>query len=149
MEASPESKGLLTKALRDNDHLVRRKACEAMLRSRQYPEFESIKRILISEDLNEAWASRRLLEKIPFEQWREAMLETENHRLFIQCGLAAMIAHPGKKNSYEVLARVSSLMGGFVSDRNFIEMLRIIQLSLERGNIDPEQIPAFCADMAD
>jgi putative heme-binding domain-containing protein len=149
LEPTDETQRLLTKALDDDDRLVRRRTCEAMLRSQQYPEFDSIKRILISDDRSEAWAARRLLEKIPFEQWREAMLETENHRLFIQCGLAAMIAHPSKKNSYDVLARASTVMEGFVSDRNFIEVLRVIELALERGEVDPGQIPAFSADVAD
>ncbi|MCA9105870.1 MAG: HEAT repeat domain-containing protein, partial [Planctomycetales bacterium] len=139
----------LTELLGDEDRLVRRKAAEALLRAELLPSFENLKRMLISDDRYESWAARRLLERFDPATYHDEMLSTDNHRLFIQCATAMLIAHPTKTHSYETLARVAELIQGFVSDRNFIDMLRVVQLAMERGEVEPELIPAFAEMMAD
>lgn len=145
---SPATKRLLIKLLDDDEPKVRRLACESLLRIEEAPDFEELKRMLISEDQFETWSARQLLQKIPNEDWIDEILETENQRLFVQGALALMITDPSKQNAYSVLARISEYMRGFVSDRNFVDMLRIVQLGLVRGEVDPEDIPAFANDMA-
>ena len=145
----PEAAVSLAELLEDEDRWVRRKAAEAMLRGGHKPEFATLKRLLISDDRNEAWAGRRLLERLDPSVYHDEMLETDNHRIFIQCAVATMIAHPSRKNAYEVLARAAELMDGFVSDRNFVDLLRVVELGLERGEVPPDAIPAFAERMSD
>lgn len=145
---TPDSIDMLTAMLEDSDRNVRRLACDSLARLDAPPSFEALERMLISDDRFECWSARRLLERIPPEQWRDQLLETENHRLFVQGALALIIVDPTKRNSYDVLARVSEFMRGFISDRNFIDMLRVTQLALVRGEVDPADIPAFCDDMS-
>lgn len=139
----------LTQLLADEDRMVRRKAAEALVRSGQTPAFADLKRMLISDDRVESWAARRLLERLDPATYHDEMLSTDNHRLFIQCATATLVAHPTLNGSYEILARVAEHVQEFVSDRNFIDMLRVVELALERGDVDPTQIPAFAEIMAD
>lgn len=139
----------LSTLLRDDDRLVRRKAAEGLVRSGLIPEFASLKRMLISDDRAESWAARRLLERLDPSVYHDEMLSTDNHRLFIQCATANLVAHPSLNSSYEVLARVAEHIQEFISDRNFIDMLRVVELALERGDVDPAEIPAFAEMIAD
>ena len=54
-----------------------------------------------------------------------------------------MTAEPTIENAYDVLARTSDLMDGFVSDTDFVDLLRVIQISIAQGKVDPKQVPAF------
>ncbi len=149
LAADERCRELLTELLDDEDRLVRRKAAEGLVRAGAVPELASIRRLLISDDRTEAWAGRRLLERLDPATYRDEMLATDNHRLFIQCAVATMIAKPSLAASYDVLARSAELMQGFVSDRNFVDLLRVIELALERGEVDPAEIPAFAEAIAD
>jgi putative heme-binding domain-containing protein len=143
------SRDILISMLEDSDRRVRRKACEGLLRSEQTVPLAKLQTILVSDDRFEAWAARRLLERLPELEWREEILTSENQRLFIQGATALLIAYPSQKNAYAILARSSQFMDGFVSDRNFVDLLRVMQLSMVRGKVDPTKIPAFRERIAD
>jgi len=88
-------------------------------------------------------AARRLLEATPTSQWRDAIMEVEDLRVFLQAATALMIVEPEIQNAYRVLARVSSTLDGFVSDSDFVDVLRVTQLALDQANVDPTMIPVF------
>ena len=137
------SEKLTIKLLSDGNAMVRRIAAQSALRQKARPPIETLIPMLKSYDRNEALVARRLLERIPSFEWREQILGSDETRVFIQGAAALMIADPSLPNSYKVLARVSKLMDGFVNDADFVDLLRVAQLAMVRGDVDPQKIPAF------
>lgn len=149
LHSSRETHDRLIALLEDDDATVRRVACESLLRAGQVPPFERLVPSLASADRAEAWAARRLLERMPPAQWKEAVLETENQRLFLQGGLALMVAHPSPENALEVLQQISQMLLGFVADREFADLLRLCQVALLRGEISPDDVPQLRDQLAE
>jgi putative heme-binding domain-containing protein len=52
-----------------------------------------------------------------------------------------MIAHPSADHSLKVLKIVEVILQGFVSDRNFADLLRLTQVALHQGKMTATQIP--------
>jgi putative membrane-bound dehydrogenase-like protein len=130
----------LIEMLDDSDRFVRRSACEALSRADQAPPVDKLLKLLASDDRFEAWSARRLLERMPLTAWKKQVLEADGHRLLIQGGLALMIAHPSKEHGLEVLQQVRKHMQQFVSDGDFVDLLRLAQVSLHRGEVPPDEI---------
>ncbi|HND52157.1 MAG TPA: HEAT repeat domain-containing protein [Pirellulaceae bacterium] len=130
----------LTALLADADRTVRRKACEALVRAEQTAEVEKLFTALASDDRFESFAARRLLEATPVEKWREQVLETDNQRILIQGGLALATAHPDAQNSQQLVGRIGLAVQKFVSDRNFVDMLRVVEVAVHRGSLPPSQL---------
>lgn len=139
----------LIELLDDGDRAVRRKACEALARADQAPPIDKILTLLGSDDRFEAFAARRILERMPVEDWRDRVLAAKNHRVLVQGSLALMIAHPSRENALAVLEQISVAMRGFVSDREFLDMLRVAQVALARGHLQPEDVPGLRRQLAE
>jgi putative heme-binding domain-containing protein len=125
--------------LDDQDRTVRRRACEALLRAGQAAPLAKLTRSLTSDDRWEAFAARRILEQTPIEEWREQVLSSNDQRVFVQGALALLVAYPTEENATAVLHRFAELMGSFISDRNFIDMLRVAQVAFHRAPIKADQ----------
>jgi putative heme-binding domain-containing protein len=149
MHPTAQTHRRLIELLDDGDRAVRRKACEALARADQAPPVEKILALLGSDDRFEAFAARRILERMPVEQWRSRVLDSKNHRVLVQGGLALMIAHPSRDHGLEVLERISTAMRGFVSDRDFLDMLRLAQVAVGRGKLLPEDVPGLRQQLAE
>ena len=149
LHADGETHQRLIELLTDSDRAVRRKACEALARADQAPPLDRLLKMLSSDDRHEAWAARRVLERMPIESWRKEVLESTDHRLLIQGGLALMIAEPRRDNAIAVLERISRAMAQFVSDQDFIDMLRLMEVCLIRGQLKPEEVPGLRRQLAD
>src|SRR5262249_51632425 len=139
----------LVELLEDSDRAIRRRACEALARADQAPPLDKLLALLASDDRFEAWAARRVLERINPAEWRDKVLTSKNQRHVVQGGLALMVAHPDRENALMVLERLSKSMQGFVSDRDFIDMLRLTQVSLSRGKLQPDEVPGLRRQLAD
>ena len=133
----------LNRMIGDDNPLVRRVAGESMLRRKLEPELSAILPLLSSTDRIEAMVARRLIERIPAERWEDDVFTTEDKRLFIQGSVALMTADPTLDRAYQVLARASKFMEGFVNDYDFVDMLRTMELALVRGEIDPAKVPGL------
>ncbi|HEX5106632.1 MAG TPA: c-type cytochrome, partial [Pirellulaceae bacterium] len=105
--------------------------------------------LVASDDRAEAWAARRILERMDVALWRDQVLTSKNPRLLVEGGLALVIADPTRENALAVLEQVHKLMGGFVSDRDFIDMLRVMQVAIHRGQIQPDEIPGLKRQLAE
>jgi putative heme-binding domain-containing protein len=141
LQPDAEIREALVSMLDDADPSVRRRACESLVRGGLTAPVGKLIGLLQSEDRYEAWCARRLLEEIPSEQWKELLIDDENHRLVIQSSLALLTAEPSKDNAMLVLQRIVELMNGFVTDRDFTDMLRVVQLAMIRGQIAPDEVP--------
>ena len=139
---------VLNRLLEDSEPMVRRAAAEAMLTLGAEPEFSALVTLLKSADRTEAFVARRLLERIPSARWKEEILTTDDKRLFIQGAVALSIAEPKLETSYSILARGSKFMEGFVSDTDFVDMLRAMQLALVQAQVDAGDIPGFARRIA-
>lgn len=133
----------LVSLLSDSNRGVRREACEALTRLGLPVEFDDIEAILASDDRTEAWAGRRLLERTPTSEWRDLVLSTKDNRVFIQGATALLVVEPSETNALDVIARFEELSKEFVSDADFTDMLRVVQIALHRGNVDVESVPSL------
>jgi len=140
IHASEETKPALVQLLADSDRRVRRRACEALLRAGQNPPLDALIPLLKSDDAVEAWAARRLLETSPVDSWRGQLLSTDDHRLLIQGGLALMMADPSPEHAKLVLDQAAAAMRMFVTDRDFVDLLRVVQVALLRGEVPPSEV---------
>ena len=139
----------LAEMLEDTDKFVRRKACEALSRADQAPVLDNLKKLLTSDDRFEAWSARRLLERMKLEDWKGELLGSSDNRLLIEGALALVIAYPDRQNSLDVLAKIAGAMDKFVSDRDFVDLLRLAQVAIVRGDIKPEDAPGLKRKLRD
>jgi putative heme-binding domain-containing protein len=149
LHPTPGTQQRLVELLEDSDRTVRRKACEALARADQGAPVETVLKLLASDDRYEAWAARRILERMDVAAWREQVLAATTPRLLVQGGLALLIAKPSKENALAVLEQVHKAMGGFVSDRDFVDLLRLVQVAVQRGPILPEDVPGLKRQLAE
>lgn len=147
--ADEATQAQLVKMISDTNRTVRRNACEALVRAGQTVAFEDIVDSLTSDDRTEAWAARRLLERIPAEQWREEVLTSDNHRIFIQGSLALLIASPSHDNALAVLERFNTLIDAFITDEDFVDMLRLTQVALHVGGVPSHEIALLSAKLGE
>lgn len=127
----------LTQLLADPDAVVRRRACEALVRRQATVPVESLRKLAISDDRFEAWAAMQLMERLPSDELKREVSETDNQRLFIIASAALMRSSPSEANGMVVINKSLKVLEAFVNDRNFIDILRVQQLALMRGEIDP------------
>lgn len=149
LHPSEEGHVRLIEMLDDSDRFVRRSACEALSRGDQAPPVDKLFKMLASDDRYESWSARRLLERMPVAAWKSKIFEAKGHRLLVQGGLALMIAHPSKENGLEVLQHVQKHMQTFVSDGDFIDLLRVAQVAIHRGQVPADELISFRALLAD
>jgi HEAT repeat protein len=139
----------LVEMLDDEDPLVRRKVCEALAQAGHTQWSDKLKGILASPDRFEAWSARRLLERIDPAQWEDVVLQTRDHRLFIQGAIALLVVNPEPETAKKVVHCVREILPGFVSDADFIDLLRVTQLALLRGGLTEEDVPELRYQLAD
>lgn len=130
----------LERMLEDRDMRVRRVACEAMLRTKHQPTPEDLLPLLRSNDRTLAFVARRVLETIPAGKWRDLVLESDDPRIGIQGTLAMVNIDSSEATSVQALSKLSQMMRGFLSDADFVDLLRVMQVALDRGKIKPEKV---------
>ncbi len=134
---------VLIKMLGDEDARVRRASCHSLVRLDIKPEFSQVAPILESANRTESFAARRLLETMDVESWKTTVLESGQRRLFVNGATALMIVEPSLANAYAILARVSQWLDQSASDSDMLDLLRVTELALAEGSVDPAKIPLF------
>lgn len=148
LKGDTQCQTLLNQLLADDSGLVRRVTCESFLRLGVQPEPKLLLPVLTSLDRVESGVARKLLEQIPVEKWESLVLNSTDKRVFIQGSIAMMAAAPSLERSYQVLASASTLMDGFVNDLDFVDLLRVMELALVQGQVDPQRVPGLSARIA-
>ena len=143
LKNAADAQTILRLLANDTDAQVRRLACESYMRIGVDPPLDLVLRMLPSLDRVEALTARRLIERMPPNQWEEEIFTTGDKRLFIQGAVALMTAHSNLERSYRVLAKSSKFMEGFINDQDFIDMLRAMQLALVQGKVNPSKVPGL------
>ncbi|GAB5406245.1 MAG: HEAT repeat domain-containing protein [Aureliella sp.] len=134
--------------LEDRATVVQQAACEALLRADVALPFENITPLFESKDRRITWAARRLLEKSPTVQWRSQLLTDESPRVRLQAGLALMVADPTEENALKIVSMAEEMLDGFISDRDFMDLLRLTQVTLHRTQLTSEKIPSLAKVLA-
>ncbi|MDA7926171.1 c-type cytochrome [Mariniblastus sp.] len=134
---------LLGNLLADPSSAVRRKAGESWMRMDGLPPLRPVYAMLGSLDRAETLVARRMLERLPAEQWENEIINSDELRLFTQGSVALMTASPSLERAYQVLAKASQWMEGYVNDHDFVDLLRAMELALVRGQVDPKLIGGF------
>ncbi len=137
----------LVSMLQDDDALVRRAVCEALLDSETAPPVQTMLKVLADPDRHVSLAAMRLLQRQPVNDWFQELAHHREFRICLVAGMAALTVQPDLAKCYEVLAECSGRMQQFVNDRDFTDMLRLVQVALAAGKVDPQKIPAFAEQM--
>jgi len=143
IHADAKTGARLVQLLADPDLTVRRLACESLVRAGQRPAPDKVLPLLANDDRFVAYAARRLLERIPVDQWRNTVLKSDNPRVFIQGATALMTANPTADNGRAVIGRTGQLLHEFISDPDFVDLMRVVQLAIARGELGDEDLASF------
>lgn len=138
--------------LADSDPSVQLAAAEGLQRCAELPNAKELVStlvpILASSDRRLSWAGRRLLERLPPNNWQKQLLAHSDQRVQLQAGLALVIAAPSRENGQAVIAMTRAILSGFVSDRNFVDLLRLNQVTLHRCNLTTSDLSELTSDLA-
>jgi putative heme-binding domain-containing protein len=148
LHMQPITRSTLIKLLADRDAIVQRVACEALLRGNQKPSYQQLAPLLASENRAVAYAATRLLETLPRDEYRTATLEAKSTRTFLQGALALLTMDPDRETCLAILERAGVIMKGFVSDRDFVDLLRVAELALVRGELKRDDLPQLAEKLA-
>ncbi len=143
IHADIATRGRLVQLMHDKEPIVQRQACEALVRAGQTPRYEEIAPLLKSTNRYVAYAATRMLETLPTDQYRSTVLKTDNARGFVQGALALLVMNPDRDTCVAILKRSQKIMDGFVSDLDFLDLLRVMELALIKGDIKPDDMPEF------
>ncbi len=143
--------------LRDGDPWVRRVACEAISHRGGAAPVNVLIGLLDDPDRFVAFAARRALEKVPAAEWQAEVLSSASPRVFLQGATGLLIAQPTEQIAHQILARCEAMLSGEVqergrprgklSDENFLDLLRVAQLALIRGQIAAADPPRFAEQL--
>jgi putative heme-binding domain-containing protein len=149
-EPGPRAKERLAELLGDDSSVVQRSACEAMLRADVTPEDpEPLLDLIGSGDRTLAFVARKLLQRFPAEAFAETVLTTTNTRVGVVGMLALASVDQSEATALRILERCSQLMAGFLSDADFIDVLRLCQVTLHRSGIERSKVAALGDQIAE
>jgi len=126
----------LRKLLRASSPNVRIAACESILRQAIVCTPAELRGMLSSNSREERFAARRALTLIPSSEWKDEFVDGKSSRLAIQAGLALISNAPSKQNANHVVDAMMRQTSGFVSDADFVDLLRVLQVTLHLNSID-------------
>lgn len=135
----------LSELIQDDSQEVRLAACEALVRTGEACEPGLIKPLLVSESKEERFLARRLLMNVPSNQWREFLTDA-NSRVVIQSALALVHRDRDPTTCSQVMEHLQRVSQGFVSDADFLDLLRAMQVALHVSGAkgaDYPQVAAF------
>lgn len=124
-----DAKRRLMNMLQDTSPLVRVAACEALVRTGAVCDPSELHPLLASDNREERFLARRILMNIPSSQWRE-MLDDSNARIVINAALALIHIERDDDTCELVVQSLLRTTRGFVSDAEFMDLLRTIQVAL-------------------
>lgn len=135
--------------LSDPHPMVRRQACESLVRAHRSVPFEYVAPLLKSDDRYETWAARRLLALDEPSEWEVEALSTDDVPSFVQAATALVTAWPSKERSTAVALRSVQLMQNYVADDDFIDLLRTLQLAVLHGELTGADVPPLVAALSE
>lgn len=137
------------KEMLDHDSAaVRRQVCETLTAIDAKVTLDELRPLLVSEDRREAFTARRLLESQPVDGWIEEVLKTDSTELFNAGSVAALVAQPSHEIAIDIAKNAQSRLDGYLSDDEFLVMLRVIQLAIHRADLKDDDLPGLADRIA-
>ncbi len=143
----------LVKLLDDENATVRRQACESLVRSGYAVAPARLLDLLSDSDRQVAFAARRALERLPAAQWRRLVLDDPRTRVFLHGSVALLTVAPERHTALNIIARCERMLAGevrdpksppgFISDHDFTDLLRVLQVAITQGNLKTDDVPAL------
>jgi putative heme-binding domain-containing protein len=143
IHATPDSNARLVALLDDADATVRRRACEALVRARHPGPVEKLCKVMAEPRPFVAWAARRALEQLPTEQWQSTVLASSNPRVFIMGSVALATLDADRDTAGAILTEAGKWLDKHPSDDNLLDLLRVIELALHRGQFTGQEQAAL------
>ncbi len=144
---SEGAESLLEQLLADNSPAVRRHACEAIARAHLSVAPEKLVRLLGDERFV-VWSARQALQNIPAARWRHNVLNAESARVFDHGAALLLAVDSSKETALEVVQASQQRLAGFLSDDEFLDLLRVMQLALHRGGLEAVDVPELGPQLA-
>lgn len=141
LHTDDESQDRLAALLDDRDLMVQRAACESLVRGGQPLPAKRLLRLLGSPDRYVSWAAGRALQQLPTDKWEEAALELPEARAFVNGSVALLAMKPQQETIVALLERCRQFMSAYLTDDEFVGMLRVIELACVKGEIDGDNVP--------
>jgi len=94
----------------------------------------------------ESYAIRGLLAVQPQTAWGPDAIRSDHPRVVIHGGLAWLAAEPDGEVATRIVARVNELVqdrSKHIGDEDFLGLLRLAQVAIERGQLPPEALADF------
>lgn len=137
----------LQELLSDESAEVRLAACESLVRCGQVCDPNEIRPLLLSDSREERFLGRRLLMNIPTNEWRKFLTDT-NSKVVIQSSLALVHRDRDPTTCAQVMDHLMRVSKGFVSDADFLDLLRTMQVALHISGAKPTDHPEVGAFVA-
>ncbi|REJ93706.1 MAG: heme-binding protein [Planctomycetota bacterium] len=148
LHEGPATTSRLIELLEDSSRRVARLSCEALARLGEPAPVASLTPLLASQDPFLATAAGTVLKQAPVDQWRDDIVEAKDLRAFLVGSSVLLSQSPDKETSLAILDRCGKIMGGFVSDDDFIDLLRVCQLGLLHSQFTAEEVPQLADRLA-
>ncbi len=126
----------LVKMLRDTHPLVQRRACEALAEARHRFPAQEVLPLLESSDPLVAWAAMRLLQTLPADSWQQQIIQARNVDRFTRGATALLALRHDAATAREVLQAARRWLDQYVTDPQFVDLLRVTQLAFHLGQLD-------------
>jgi putative heme-binding domain-containing protein len=140
---------VFTQLVHDADPFVRRTAVESMVRSGMEPSLGTLVVPLVSADRHLASSSRRALARVTADKWEPGVLGSRDPRVFLEGATAVLTCRPEQETARNVVERGRKMMEQFLPDREFIDLLRVFQLVVLRGDLPEEELAPLGAALAE
>jgi putative heme-binding domain-containing protein len=155
--ADEELAAPLVALLNDGDAWVRRVACEAIAHRGDGAPTKTLVSLLADRDGYVAFAARRALEKVPPAEWQQQILASPDPRTFLQGAAGLLAAYPSPQLARQILARCEAMIRGEVqepglrrgelADPTFLDLLRVVQLALVRGEVPAADVTSLAGEL--
>lgn len=140
----------LVRMLGDTDNTVKRVACDSLARAAAQAPAAEVLKLLNDKNPYVAWAARRALERIPRGQWQPAILSAKEPLVFTRGAIALITLEPDAVTIKAILERCYQLIQTTsISDDEFLGVLRVIELTLVRGQLTKDDHPKLAKQLAE
>ncbi len=149
IHANEQTAAALTLLIEDADPMVVRVACESLVRARQQAPLDKLFRLLEAAPQPVRFAAIRLLQATPQDRWEPTILTSENPSTFIWGSMALLPLVDDDEVLEGIIARSRHFLRGYLTDQEFLGLLRVLQLTLLKGPRDQEALLELSADLAE
>jgi len=138
----------LKEMLSDPDPLVRRHVCESLVRARSAAPVVTLLPRLADPQPAVRYAAARALQKVPRSEWQKQVLTSPSVRVFTMGSAALLALEPDLSTCRDIIQRYRAFARTYVTDPDFLDLLRVLQLALRQGQFLPEELNGFRTELA-